>query len=71
VLLLILQVSDTNPKKYWRGPIWINLNWILYNGLKDYEYVDIAARVKSDTFELLANWFSWYFDPRKSEYIEN
>jgi glycogen debranching enzyme len=25
-----------NPKKYWRGPVWINLNWILYNGLKDW-----------------------------------
>jgi glycogen debranching enzyme len=31
-----------NPKKYWRGPVWINLNWILYNGLKDYGYDDIA-----------------------------
>ncbi|MFQ3174893.1 MAG: hypothetical protein ACI8W0_002020 [Flavobacterium sp.] len=61
-----------NPKKYWRGPVWINLNWILYNGLKDYGYYDIAARVKSDTFELLTKGgFREYFDPRKSEHKED
>lgn len=61
-----------NPKKYWRGPVWLNLNWILYNGLKDYGYDDIAARVKSDTFELLTKaGFYEYFDPRKSEYKED
>jgi hypothetical protein len=31
------------------GPVWINLNWILYNGLKDYGYDDIAFRVKADS----------------------
>lgn len=60
-----------NPKKYWRGPVWINLNWILYNGLKDYGYDDIAARVKSDSIEILTKvGFYEYFDPRKSEYAE-
>ena len=21
-------------KRYWRGPVWINCNWIIYQGLK-------------------------------------
>ena len=58
-----------NPEKYWRGPVWINLNWLLYYGLKDYGYNTIAARVKSDSIEILSKaGFYEYFDARKSEY---
>jgi hypothetical protein len=54
------------PKKYWRGPVWINLNWILYNGLVQYGFKDISKRVKDDTVELIAkNGFYEYFDARK------
>lgn len=56
-----------NPKKYWRGPVWINLNWILYNGLKRYGYNEIAKRVKDDSIELIRReGFCEYFDPRKN-----
>lgn len=59
-----------NPEKYWRGPVWINLNWLLYYGLKNYGYMTIAARVKSDSIEILSKaGFYEYFDARKSEYI--
>jgi neutral trehalase len=55
-----------NPKKYWRGPVWINLNWILFNGLSQYGFKDIAQRVKQDTIEILENnGFYEYFDSRK------
>lgn len=58
-----------NPIKYWRGPVWINLNWLLYYGLLDYGYHGIAQRIKSDTFEILGKvGFYEYFDPRKVEY---
>jgi len=54
-----------NPKKYWRGPVWINLNWILYKGLKQYEFNDIAKRIKEDTIEIIEkNGFYEYFDSR-------
>jgi neutral trehalase len=42
-----------NQRNIGEGPVWINLNWILYNGLKDYGYDDIAARVKADSIEIL------------------
>ena len=55
-----------NPKKYWRGPVWVNLNWMLYNGLNQYGYNDIAKRVKQDTISIIEkNGFYEYFDSRK------
>ncbi|TYA70068.1 MGH1-like glycoside hydrolase domain-containing protein [Seonamhaeicola marinus] len=55
-----------NPKKYWRGPVWVNLNWMLHNGLKAYGYSDVALRVKQDTIALMENnGFYEYFDSRK------
>ena len=41
-----------NPRKYWRGPVWINLNWILFHGLKNYGFKEIAERIKKDSIEL-------------------
>ncbi len=61
-----------NPKKYWRGPVWINLNWILYHGLKNYRYLEIAGRIKKDSIELIDKFgFYEYFDPDKKRSIEN
>ena len=55
-----------SPKKYWRGPVWINLNWILYRGLKSYGYTNIANRTKQDTISMIENnGFFEYFDSRK------
>jgi len=55
-----------NPKKYWRGPVWINLNWILYSGLDQYGFTEIAERIKQDTIEIIEeNGFYEYFDSRK------
>jgi len=56
-----------NPKKYWRGPVWINLNWILYRGSKLYGYEALAERIKSDSIALIDKYgFYEYFDPRKT-----
>lgn len=56
-----------NPKKYWRGPIWMNLNWLLYQGLKRYEYEALAERVKNESIELISSsGFKEYFDARKT-----
>lgn len=55
-----------NPKKYWRGPVWINMNWMLYHGLKRYGYDELGQRVKNDSLELVQNnGFFEYFDSRK------
>ena len=56
-----------NPKKYWRGPVWINLNWLLYRGVNAYGYKGVAQRIKDDTTTLIKNYgFHEYFDCRKT-----
>ncbi|GMN04873.1 trehalase family glycosidase [Croceitalea sp. MTPC5] len=58
--------QDFDPKRYWRGPVWINLNWIIYHGLKRYGFKREAEQLKSDTLYLLEKFgFYEYFDPRK------
>ncbi|MEM6719901.1 MAG: trehalase family glycosidase [Bacteroidota bacterium] len=57
-----------NPRKYWRGPVWINVNWIIYNGLNKYGFHNIATRVKNDSIALIEKYgFYEYFDARKNE----
>ncbi|MEO0573264.1 MAG: trehalase family glycosidase [Bacteroidota bacterium] len=59
--------SRFNPRKYWRGPVWINLNWMLYHGLKKHGHRDLADRVKKDSIELVEKFgFYEYFDCRKN-----
>ncbi|AVI51524.1 glycoside hydrolase [Pukyongia salina] len=55
-----------NSKKYWRGPIWINLNWIIYRGLRRYGYDEIADIIRKDTLYLMEKYgFYEYFEPSK------
>ena len=54
------------PQRYWRGPVWINMNWLLYKALQDYHYLDLAEHVKADSIELIKKYgFYEYFDPRR------
>ncbi len=53
------------PVKYWRGPVWINVNWMLHHGLRRAGFAAVAARVKTDTLDLLARpGLHEYFDAR-------
>ncbi len=55
-----------DPKRYWRGPIWINTNWMLIRGLQKYELHDLAQKVKTDTVTLIEEFgFYEYFSPSK------
>jgi len=56
-----------NSKKYWRGPIWINLNWIIYRGLRKYDFIEEAETIKNDTLFLIDKYgFYEYFEPSKA-----
>lgn len=56
-----------DPHRYWRGPVWINMNWMLYHGLNRYGYPALAARLRSDSLELVRRYGFWeYFNPWKN-----
>jgi len=38
--------ASFNARKHWRGPIWLNLNWVLYQGLKAYGYAVEAEQLR-------------------------
>jgi hypothetical protein len=41
------------PDKYWRGNVWINLNWIVIQGLRNYGYHDLADELSERTLRLI------------------
>ena len=58
--------ASFDPKRYWRGPVWVNLNWLIYHGFRRYGFRELADQIRDDTLELLeACGFHEYFDPRR------
>jgi glycogen debranching enzyme len=54
-----------DPVRYWRGPVWVNVNWMLHHGLRQAGLGDLAERVRSDTLRAVGAAGRWeYFDPR-------
>jgi hypothetical protein len=48
---------------YWRGPVWINVNWMLAQGLARYGYVLKADSLRKDLLQLPVRFgFREYFD---------
>ena len=48
-------------KRYWRGPVWINCNWIIYQGLKNKD-IKFANQIKKKTINLVKQkGFNEYF----------
>lgn len=55
-----------DSKRYWRGPIWPQMNWMLYHGFKDYGYDETAEILKSDLISLVSKLgFFEYFESQK------
>ena len=53
-----------NPICYWQGPSWVNMNWLVIDGLKRYNYHDHAAALTESTLEMVAkHGFREYFNP--------
>src|SRR5680860_635509 len=52
------------PRRYWRGPVWLNVNWMLADGFSRYGHDDLAQRLRSDGIRLATDAGMWeYFDP--------
>ncbi len=52
------------PTLYWRGPVWINANWLLYHGLLRYGFTTEAAALREAMIELARRGgFSEHYNP--------
>ncbi len=53
-----------SPDRYWRGPVWININWLLMRGLEGYGFDEQAMRLRQTIIDLVEEGgFYEYFDP--------
>lgn len=51
-------------KLYWQGPSWVNMNWLIIDGLKRYGFDDHAAALTESTLEMVRKSGCYeYFDP--------
>ena len=63
-------ISSTHPsserfesQRYWRGPVWMHINWMIAEGLKDYGYDALADRVRQAAKKCVeASGYYEYFD---------
>lgn len=55
-----------DSRRYWRGPVWININWMLYHGLYRYGYDALAERIRTESLALVQKLGFWeYYNPHK------
>ena len=56
------QHRQYHPMKYWRGPIWINMNYLIWQGLKNYGKTKLANQLKHQLLSLIEQYgFMEYF----------
>lgn len=54
-----------SPRRYWCGPIWIQMNWLIVQGLRRYGFHAQADAVVRDSLALVKqSGFREYYDPR-------
>jgi neutral trehalase len=52
-----------HPRRYWQGPAWVNMNWLIIDGLKRYGFKEQAAALTETTLEMVRrSGCSEYFD---------
>ncbi|MCX7323422.1 MAG: trehalase family glycosidase [Hyphomicrobiales bacterium] len=60
--------SGFEPKRYWRGPVWAVMNWMIAEGLARHRCTGLAERIRKDTVAAIGRQgFGEYFDPLTGE----
>jgi glycogen debranching enzyme len=59
-----LLAPEFDRRRYWRGPIWANLNWLLARGLRQHALVEEAEALERTTVDMVgAAGMREYYDP--------
>jgi neutral trehalase len=61
--------ASFDPIRYWRGPVWVLVNWLVADGLARSGLVEPAASLRARTRALVEQGFSEYYDPRTGKGI--
>jgi len=57
-----------DSQRYWRGPVWPQMDWMIYHGLKQYGFYDLASILKDDFIGLVSKLgFYEYFESEKNK----
>jgi glycogen debranching enzyme len=62
------EAAKYEPGRYWRGPVWVNLNWMIAEGLRTAGDAERADRIDRHTRRLISRAGMWeYFQPATGE----
>jgi alpha,alpha-trehalase len=57
-----------NPQRYWRGPVWLVMNFMIADGFAAYGFAEIAGRIRADSAAMVRrSGLREYFDPRNGD----
>lgn len=56
-LATVAKTHPTYSTDMWRGGVWLNLNYFIIKGLKNYGYDDVAEELKRKTLEMVNKWY--------------
>ena len=53
----IAKNDPTYGTDMWRGPVWINFNYLIISGLREYGYGELAEHLRERTLEQMEKWY--------------